>query len=153
MRKVIVVFIVTLLTLACSLVQVVSTPPAVATRRPTFTPTRPRTSTPAKTETPTEKPTLTAIPTDTATSAPTDTPSPADTQAPRPTARPRPANTPTMPPVVAPALIPQPAATEPTLRPASSGCCKHCSKGKACGDACIAKNEVCTDPPGCACDQ
>lgn len=35
-----------------------------------------------------------------------------------------------------------------TARP----CCKACSKGKACGDSCIARDKVCHQPPGCACD-
>jgi len=32
------------------------------------------------------------------------------------------------------------------------GCCKRCHKGKACGDSCISRKEVCRKPPGCACD-
>lgn len=32
-------------------------------------------------------------------------------------------------------------------------CCKYCSKGKACGNSCIARNKVCHQPPGCACDR
>jgi hypothetical protein len=31
-------------------------------------------------------------------------------------------------------------------------CCRTCTKGKACGDSCIAKTSTCTKPPGCACD-
>jgi hypothetical protein len=31
-------------------------------------------------------------------------------------------------------------------------CCKVCRKGKACGDSCIAKENLCTKPKGCACD-
>jgi hypothetical protein len=31
-------------------------------------------------------------------------------------------------------------------------CCRVCSKGKACGDGCIAKTSTCSKPPGCACD-
>ena len=31
-------------------------------------------------------------------------------------------------------------------------CCKHCHKGKACGNTCIARDEQCQRPPGCACD-
>lgn len=31
-------------------------------------------------------------------------------------------------------------------------CCKTCRKGKACGDSCIARNETCRKPPGCACN-
>ena len=32
------------------------------------------------------------------------------------------------------------------------GCCKICSKGKACGDSCIARNKTCRKGGGCACD-
>lgn len=38
----------------------------------------------------------------------------------------------------------------PTASPPS--CCRTCKAGKACGDACIAKTDDCTKPPGCACD-
>lgn len=31
-------------------------------------------------------------------------------------------------------------------------CCKTCSKGKACGNSCIARNKTCHKGPGCACD-
>lgn len=31
-------------------------------------------------------------------------------------------------------------------------CCKICTKGKACGDTCIAKDKVCHKGPGCACN-
>ena len=31
-------------------------------------------------------------------------------------------------------------------------CCKICTVGKACGDTCIARDKVCHQPPGCACD-
>lgn len=31
-------------------------------------------------------------------------------------------------------------------------CCKHCVKGKACGDTCISKSYTCHKAPGCACD-
>lgn len=31
-------------------------------------------------------------------------------------------------------------------------CCKHCVKGKACGDSCINVNYTCHKWPGCACD-
>jgi hypothetical protein len=34
----------------------------------------------------------------------------------------------------------------------SDECCRTCTKGKACGDGCIAKTSTCTKPPGCACD-
>jgi hypothetical protein len=39
--------------------------------------------------------------------------------------------------------------TDPQL----AACCKMCSKGKACGDSCIAQNKRCSKGPGCACDQ
>lgn len=32
------------------------------------------------------------------------------------------------------------------------GCCKHCTKGKACGDSCISVSYTCHKGPGCACD-
>ncbi|WP_128292020.1 hypothetical protein [Afifella aestuarii] len=32
-----------------------------------------------------------------------------------------------------------------------TACCKHCSKGKPCGDSCIARNKECHKGPGCAC--
>lgn len=35
---------------------------------------------------------------------------------------------------------------------AKTKCCKVCKKGKACGDTCIARDKVCHQPPGCACD-
>jgi hypothetical protein len=33
-----------------------------------------------------------------------------------------------------------------------AGCCRHCSKGKACGDGCISRTKSCGKGPGCACD-
>lgn len=30
-------------------------------------------------------------------------------------------------------------------------CCKVCTKGKPCGDTCIAQDKTCHVPPGCAC--
>ena len=36
--------------------------------------------------------------------------------------------------------------------PLAETCCKICRSGKACGDSCIARDETCTKPPGCACD-
>lgn len=33
-----------------------------------------------------------------------------------------------------------------------SGCCKICSKGKACGDSCISRDYTCHKGVGCACD-
>ncbi|MCH4810040.1 hypothetical protein [Vreelandella neptunia] len=35
---------------------------------------------------------------------------------------------------------------------AQGGCCKTCSKGKACGNSCISRNYTCHQPKGCACD-
>jgi len=35
---------------------------------------------------------------------------------------------------------------------ATPQCCKVCKKGKACGDSCIARDKVCHQPPGCACN-
>ncbi len=32
----------------------------------------------------------------------------------------------------------------------TSACCKMCSKGKACGDSCIARDKVCHKGKGCA---
>lgn len=32
------------------------------------------------------------------------------------------------------------------------GCCKICREGKACGDTCISKSDVCQKGAGCACD-
>lgn len=34
----------------------------------------------------------------------------------------------------------------------SSGCCKVCTQGKACGDTCISNSYNCNTPPGCACN-
>jgi len=34
----------------------------------------------------------------------------------------------------------------------SAACCKICSTGKACGDTCISRNDVCRVGPGCACN-
>jgi hypothetical protein len=31
-------------------------------------------------------------------------------------------------------------------------CCRVCSRGKACGDTCIAADKICHVGPGCACD-
>ncbi|HEX6963766.1 MAG TPA: hypothetical protein VF175_18000 [Lacipirellula sp.] len=38
-----------------------------------------------------------------------------------------------------------------TLAATAKECCKHCSKGKPCGNSCIARNKTCRQPPGCAC--
>jgi hypothetical protein len=32
-------------------------------------------------------------------------------------------------------------------------CCKYCSKGKACGNSCIAASKTCHKGVGCACDR
>ena len=45
--------------------------------------------------------------------------------------------------------------SEPTLgTPGATpaACCKVCTKGKACGNSCIAQDKNCQQPPGCACD-
>ena len=39
---------------------------------------------------------------------------------------------------------------KPTRR---DGCCKVCTTGKPCGDACIADTDTCHKPSGCACDR
>ncbi len=44
---------------------------------------------------------------------------------------------------------------EPTPESASETpmtCCKVCTKGKVCGNSCIAKEKDCHQPPGCACN-
>ncbi len=38
------------------------------------------------------------------------------------------------------------------LLSAGQVCCRVCTKGKACGDSCIAVTSTCRNPPGCACD-
>lgn len=40
--------------------------------------------------------------------------------------------------------VPRPAASQQT-------CCKYCSKGKPCGNTCIAVGKTCRKGPGCAC--
>lgn len=47
-------------------------------------------------------------------------------------------------------LGPEPSATASVSQ--EGACCKICHKGKACGDSCIARDRVCRQPPGCACD-
>lgn len=42
--------------------------------------------------------------------------------------------------------------TSSTSSTNNSSCCKICSKGKACGDSCIASTYECYQPKGCACD-
>jgi hypothetical protein len=34
----------------------------------------------------------------------------------------------------------------------TSGCCKVCTTGKACGDTCIDADKTCNVGPGCACN-
>jgi len=51
---------------------------------------------------------------------------------------------------VAEALTLLQAPDDAQITPAS--CCKRCSKGKACGDSCIARNKSCSKGVGCACD-
>ena len=34
----------------------------------------------------------------------------------------------------------------------AQGCCKICSKGKACGNSCISRSKQCHKGRGCACD-
>lgn len=34
----------------------------------------------------------------------------------------------------------------------AEGCCKVCTKGKACGNSCISKEKTCHQPKGCACN-
>jgi hypothetical protein len=38
-----------------------------------------------------------------------------------------------------------------TERARESRCCKVCTKGKPCGDTCIAQDKTCHVGPGCAC--
>ena len=48
-----------------------------------------------------------------------------------------------------------PASFSPCLSAADAqarGCCKVCTKGKACGDSCIARWKACHKGKGCACD-
>jgi endonuclease YncB( thermonuclease family) len=40
----------------------------------------------------------------------------------------------------------------PSLEAFAQECCVVCSKGQACGDACISKKKQCHKPPGCACN-
>ena len=43
------------------------------------------------------------------------------------------------------------AATADSTSPGRS-CCKVCREGKACGDTCISKTDVCHTSGGCACN-
>jgi hypothetical protein len=42
--------------------------------------------------------------------------------------------------------------TSPTGTTKELGCCKICTVGKACGNTCISKYDICHVGPGCACD-
>lgn len=44
-----------------------------------------------------------------------------------------------------------PAAFDSPSRDSRGSCCRRCSKGKACGDSCIAAWKTCRVGPGCAC--
>ena len=37
-------------------------------------------------------------------------------------------------------------------QPVTQACCKICTKGKACGNTCIARDKICHVGPGCACN-
>lgn len=37
-------------------------------------------------------------------------------------------------------------------KPLAVGCCKLCSRGKACGNSCISREKSCRKGVGCACD-
>jgi hypothetical protein len=51
----------------------------------------------------------------------------------------------------APTEVPS-APPTPLPVPTSTGCCKICTTGKACGDSCISRSYTCHQPPGCACN-
>ncbi len=63
----------------------------------------------------------------------------------QPSSSPNPTPNPTANPTPNPTPTPAPTPTPKT-------CCKICTVGKACGDSCIAKENTCHQPPGCACD-
>lgn len=44
------------------------------------------------------------------------------------------------------------ASITPCIASGGAACCKVCSKGKACGDSCIARHLTCHKGKGCACD-
>jgi hypothetical protein len=92
----------------------------------------------------------------------------------QPTAQPTPSPTYTIRPTVTSSITPTQTGTRqvtvtstqtwtpsPTWPPEPTGttdpfgrnCCKVCTKGKACGDTCIALDKICNVPPGCACDK
>jgi hypothetical protein len=66
-------------------------------------------------------------------------------------ARPTPTYTPSPTPTSIPIRAITPVPT-PYSAPSVRTCCKICSKGKACGDSCIARNETCHKGVGCACN-
>ena len=45
-----------------------------------------------------------------------------------------------------------PATTACSTTGPDSQCCRVCETGKACGDSCISRDEVCHQPDGCACN-
>jgi hypothetical protein len=51
-----------------------------------------------------------------------------------------------------PGLALEPSGVRNGVELARRECCKICRKGKACGDACFARDRECHLPPGCACD-
>lgn len=48
---------------------------------------------------------------------------------------------------------PEPAEPPPADSTPAGACCRMCSKGKACGNTCIARSKTCHVPRGCACDE
>lgn len=53
-----------------------------------------------------------------------------------------------VPPMISAATVPSTTACSGV----TGGCCKVCTKGKACGDICIARNKTCQVVAGCACN-
>jgi hypothetical protein len=52
-----------------------------------------------------------------------------------------------------PELLAAPPALRQTPIPTPApGCCRVCTRGKACGNTCIARNLTCHVGPGCACN-
>ena len=52
-----------------------------------------------------------------------------------------------------PTAISPPRPVEPPQTRVFQSCCKHCSKGKACGNSCISRSYTCRKGPGCACNR
>lgn len=50
------------------------------------------------------------------------------------------------------AVAPQPAMCAVSDATGATPCCKVCTKGKACGDSCIARDKICHKGAGCACN-